>query len=67
MLIWYDEYGNMGRWKCLWCSKVLNGESFMDLVEASMKEETKQHVHCWENITLVEEEAVVPESKLIPV
>ena len=29
----------MGKWKCLWCSKVLEGESFMDLVKASMKEE----------------------------
>ena len=29
----------MGKWKCLWCSKVLEGESFMDLIEASRKEE----------------------------
>jgi hypothetical protein len=36
---------------------VLEEESFMDLVEASMKEEGRQHVHGWENITLVEEEA----------
>jgi hypothetical protein len=47
----------MGKWKCLWCSKILEGESFMDLIEASMQEESKQHVHGWENITLVEEEA----------
>jgi hypothetical protein len=57
----------MGKWKCLWCSKVLEGESFMDLIAASEKEEAWQHVHGWENITLAEEEAVIPESKLIPV
>jgi hypothetical protein len=45
----------MGRWKCLWCSKVLQGESFMDLIEASRKGEGGQHVHGWENITLHEE------------
>lgn len=49
----------MSKWKCLWCSKVLEGESFMDLVEASMKEESRQHVHGWENMTLVEEKAVL--------
>ena len=38
----------------------------MDLIEASAKEEAGQHVHGWENITLAEEEAVVPKSKLIP-
>jgi hypothetical protein len=47
----------MGKWKCLWCSKVLEGESFMDIVEAFMKEERRQHVYAWENITLIEEEA----------
>jgi hypothetical protein len=31
----------------------------MDLVEASMREEGGQHVHGWENITLVEEKPVV--------
>jgi hypothetical protein len=45
----------MGRWKCLWCSKVLQGKSFMDLVEASRKEEGGQHVHGWENTTIHEE------------
>jgi hypothetical protein len=45
---------------------VLEGESFMDLVEASMKEEDGQHVHGWKNITLVKE-SVVLESKLVPV
>jgi hypothetical protein len=48
---------SMGKWRCLWCSKVLEGESFMDLV-------TRTHVrgepvHAWENITLVEEEKAV--------
>jgi hypothetical protein len=68
-LIWY-VYGikrSMGKWKCLWCSKLLEGESFMDLVEASMKEEGGQHVHGWENITLVEEEAAVSKSRLLSV
>ena len=37
-------------------SKVLEGEFFMDLIEASMKEEGGQHVHGLGNITLVEEE-----------
>lgn len=59
---------NMGKWKCLWCSKVLEGESFMDLVEASMREERGQHVHGWENITLIEEKPVaVLENKLLSV
>jgi hypothetical protein len=55
---------NMGKWKCLWCSKVLEGESFMDLIAASTKEEGGQHVHGWENITLLEKEATL-ENKLI--
>ena len=56
----------MGKWKCLWCSKVLEGESFMDLIAASAKEEEGgQHIHGWENITLVEEEADL-ENKLLP-
>jgi hypothetical protein len=46
----------MGKWKCLWCSKVLEGESFMDLIAASAKEEGKEHVHGWESITVVDEE-----------
>ena len=54
----------MGKWKCLWCSKVLEGESFMDLIAAGAKEEGGQHVHGWENITLLEEEAIL-ENKLI--
>jgi hypothetical protein len=31
----------------------------MDLVEASMKEEGGQHVHGWENISLVEKEEAI--------
>jgi hypothetical protein len=55
----------MGKWKCLWCSKVLEGESFMGLIAASAKEEGGQHIHGWENITLVEEETEL-ENKLLP-
>jgi hypothetical protein len=40
----------------------------MDLVEASMREEGGQHVHGWENITLVKEKPVaVLENKLLSV
>jgi hypothetical protein len=46
----------MGKWKCLWCSKVLEGESFMDLIAATTREEGGHAVHGWENITLVDEE-----------
>jgi hypothetical protein len=42
---------------------VLEGESFMDLIAASAKEESGQHVHGWENITLVEEE-LAPANKV---
>jgi hypothetical protein len=55
----------MGKWKCIWCSKILEGESFMDLVAASVNEERGQHVHGWENITLVEEESKLA-NKLLP-
>lgn len=44
---------NMGKWKCMWCSKVLEGNSFMDLVMPTNENEPP---HAWENITLVEEE-----------
>jgi hypothetical protein len=54
----------MGKWKCLWCSKVLEGESFTDLVEESMKEEGEQHVHGWENMTLGEEEITIANKML---
>jgi hypothetical protein len=49
----------------LWCSKVIEGESCMDLIEASMKEEGRQHIHGWENITLIEEETKLA-NKLLP-
>ena len=39
----------------------------MDLVEASMKEEGGQHVHGWENISLLKEGSVIPKSKLLSV
>jgi hypothetical protein len=58
----------MGIWKCLWCSKVLEGESFRDLVAASLKEEYGQHVHVWENIIMVQKKAVsILESRLVSV
>ncbi|MGC1133045.1 MAG: hypothetical protein WA941_09490 [Nitrososphaeraceae archaeon] len=58
----------MGKWKCLWCSKVLEGESFMDLVAASMKEEGGQHVHGWENIAIAKVKATaVLKNKLVSV
>jgi hypothetical protein len=56
---------NMGKWKCLWCSKVLEGESFMDLIEASKIEEGGQHVHGWENIALVKEEVELATKMLV--
>jgi hypothetical protein len=55
----------LGKWKCIWCSKVLEGESFMDLIAASLKEEGGQHVHGWENITFVEEEAASADKLLL--
>jgi hypothetical protein len=42
----------------------LEGESFADLVAASAKEESGQHVHGWENMNLAEEEAEL-ENKLM--
>jgi hypothetical protein len=56
----------MGKWKCLWCSKVLEGESFMDLIAASAKEEGGHHIHGWENITVIEEEAALAKKILEP-
>ena len=47
----------MGKWKCLCCSKMLEGESFMDLVKRTYLR--GEPVHAWENITLVEEEKAV--------
>ncbi|MGC1131844.1 MAG: hypothetical protein WA941_03390, partial [Nitrososphaeraceae archaeon] len=56
------SYLNMGKWKCLWCSKVIEGESFMDLVMTSTNNEQP---HAWENITLLEEEIDMA-NKLLP-
>ena len=50
----------MGKWKCLWCSKVLEGDSFMDLAT-----DNNERPHAWENITLVEEESALA-NKLLP-
>ena len=36
----------------------------MDLIEASQKEEGGQHVHGWENLTLIEEEAALAKNVL---
>ena len=55
---------DLGKWKCIWCSKVLEGESFMDLIAATTKEEGGQHVHGWENITLQEEESTLANNLL---
>lgn len=55
---------DMGKWKCLWCSKVLEGESFTDLIAATTREDGGQHVHGWEKITLVDEETKLA-SKLL--
>jgi hypothetical protein len=37
----------------MWCFKIIEGESFMDLVKSTMKE--SEPVHAWENISLLEE------------
>ena len=55
---------DLGKWKCIWCSKVLKGESFMDLIAATTKEEGGQHVHGWENIMLQEEETTLANNLL---
>lgn len=54
----------MGKWKCLWCSKVVEGESFVDLVMTRSTNDNEP-IHAWENITLVEEESDL-ENKLLP-
>lgn len=45
----------MGKWKCIWCFKVLEGESFMDLVMAYTN--NNEAPHAWKSITLVDVEA----------
>jgi hypothetical protein len=42
---------------------VLEGESFMDLIATSSYDEGGQHVHGWENVTLLEEEATTVADK----
>lgn len=54
---------DLDRWRCIWCSKVLEGESFMDLKATSSSEEGGQNVHGWENVTLLEEEATTVADK----
>jgi Zn-finger protein len=49
---------HLGKQKCLWCFKVMQRESFMDLIEDSIKVEGGQNVHGRENITPVKEKAV---------
>jgi hypothetical protein len=46
-------FGDMSRWKCVYCAKVLEGESFMSLVKGTRKE--GEPIHAWKNITLLEE------------
>ena len=53
----------MGKWKCLWCSKIIEGESFVDLV--MMNTNSNERLHAWENITLIEEESDLA-NKLLP-
>jgi len=53
----------MGKWKCLWCSKVREGESFVDPVMTSTND--NEPIHAWENIALVEEESDLA-NKLLP-
>lgn len=55
----------MGKWKCLWRSKVLEGESFMDLIAASAKEEDGQHLHGWENTSLGKKEAAAAPAPVV--
>jgi hypothetical protein len=43
-----------GKWKCLWCSKELQDESFMDLVMSSTDKIEPRHA--WQNNALVDEE-----------
>ena len=57
MLVLRVTERGMGKWRCLWCSKVLEGESFLDSVTRTYV--IGEPVHAWENITLVEEEKAV--------
>jgi len=42
----------MGKWRCLWYSKIIEGESFMELVKSTIKE--PELIHAWENISFLE-------------
>ena len=42
----------MGKWRCRWCSKAIEGESFIELVKSTMEE--SEPVHAWENISILE-------------
>ena len=53
----------MGKWKCRWCSKILEGESFVDLIMTNTN--SNERLHAWENITLVDEESDLA-NKLLP-
>ena len=52
---------SMGKRKCLWCSRVLEGEPFTDSVARTYVQ--GEAVHAWENIPLVEEEKAVALAK----
>lgn len=55
----------MGKWKCLYCAKVIEGESFMNLVKTTASIERGRHVHAWENITLAGEEIAALKNKML--
>ena len=57
MLFFIQLEKHMDKWKCLGCSKVLEGGSFMDSVTRTCAR--GESVHAWENVTLVEEENAV--------
>jgi hypothetical protein len=43
---------DMSKWRCLWYSKILQEESFMDLVKSTMKE--PEPIYARENISFLE-------------
>lgn len=47
-------YCNMGRWRCSYCDKVIEGESFMTIVKATLKD--NEPIHAWKNIVVMEPE-----------
>jgi hypothetical protein len=44
----------MGRWRCSYCDKVIEGESFMTIVKATLKD--NEPIHAWKNIVVMEPE-----------